>query len=92
MEKLKYFGIQFTNNMARYKLKADSEFTKRFDELCSKAEELGIDISWPYSNTQPTVVTDLKNQESYELRDVDNSEFLNSFPPMYEYKLTFDEE
>lgn len=74
--------------MSTYKLKEDSDFFKRFQELCQKAEELEIDISWAYSNTIPTWVKDKKTGIEYQLKNSDDNEFVYEFPPSLEFKLT----
>jgi len=78
--------------MANYRLKDSHEFSKRFEELCIKANELGIDIQWNYSNVMPTWVKDTKTGKEYQLKDVDSNEHIHEFPPTFEYKLVFEDE
>lgn len=75
-----------------YRLKESHEFSKRFEELCAKANELGIGIQWNYSNVMPTWVTDTQNNKEYQLKDADSSENCSEFPPTFEYKLVFEVE
>jgi len=74
-----------------YRLKDSHDFVKRFEELCKKADELGIDITWNYSNVMPTWVKDTRNNKEYQLRDSDSNEIGYQFPPTFEYKLVFEE-
>lgn len=76
--------------MARFRLHPEDSFSKRFDELCKKTNELGIAITWNYSNVYPTIVTDTKTGKEYELRDNDSGEYGYEFPPTLESKLTFE--
>jgi len=76
--------------MSKFRLKESHEFSKRFEELCKKADELGIHIEWVYSNVYPTRVTDTINNKEYELKDNDSGEICYQFPPNLEYKLTFE--
>lgn len=78
--------------MTKYRLKQSSDLTKRFEELCKKAKELNISISWIYSNSMPTWVKDEKTGREYELRDSDNNEIISEFPPTFEYKMIIDTE
>lgn len=78
--------------MKQYRLKEEHEFSKRFEELCAKANELGIDIQWNYSNVIPTWVKDTKNNKEYQLKYTDGGETVSEFPPTFEYKLVFEQE
>jgi len=76
--------------MTRFRLLPEDGFQQRFEQLCEKANELGISITWSYSNVVPTIVTDTRTNKEYQLRDQDSSEHGYEFPPTLEYKLTFE--
>lgn len=72
---------------ARYRLKDDHPLKKRLDELCEKAEELQIYITF-FGNR--TLICDLQTNKIYDLEDLDSGECIMEFPPKLEYKLTFE--
>ena len=76
--------------MSKFRLNDNHEFSKRFSELCQKADELGIDIEFPYSNTSPTVIRDQKNEKDYYLVDIDSNEAVSTFPPYLDYKIIYE--
>jgi hypothetical protein len=71
----------------KYKLTRHHELSKKFEDLCVLAEELGIRI---YFSSAYTIV-DYEGTE-YELREVDNNSFIDEFPPVFEYKFVFEKE
>jgi len=76
--------------MPTFRLLEESPFFKKFDELCCKADELGLRIEFGGCNTN-LVVIDTTTSKSYELKDIEPHHWIEEFPPQTEYKLTYEE-
>lgn len=70
--------------MKKYKLHYNHPTVQKFEQLCSLAEQLGINIS-VYGDR--IIVQD--NEESFFLEDIDNEYGSFQFPIGTEYKLVF---
>jgi hypothetical protein len=71
--------------MPKYRLTENHPIIKRFQELCDKADDLGLTIDY---RGQPTVI-DNDSGETYYLEDIEPDHLFSEFPPKTEYKLTF---
>jgi hypothetical protein len=74
----------------KYRLTSAHPLQARFEELCAKAEELGLDLMF-YGGA--LVVTDhlSKDRQRYEVIDIEGGDItMDSFPPITEYKIVYD--
>lgn len=67
------------------------QFRIKVEKLIQYADELGISISNP--SNYGIILTDMKdNQKEYKLKPNDgSSDCLDSFPPIYDYKIIISE-
>ena len=74
----------------KYRLTSAHPLPARFEELCAKAEELGLDLMF-YGGA--LVVTDhlSEDRQQYEVIDIEGGDItMDSFPPITEYKIVYD--
>lgn len=75
--------------MTIYRLKDTHPAMKAYNELCSKANKLGVQILFPY--VQDKVWLSYKGKE-YEIRDNDNNRAITEFPPYFKDKIIYEKE
>jgi hypothetical protein len=74
----------------KYRLTSAHPFQARFEELCAKAEELGLNLMF-YGGA--LVVTDhlSEDKQRYNVLDIEGDSItMDSFPPITEYKIVYD--
>jgi hypothetical protein len=74
----------------KYRLTSAHPLQARFEELCAKAEELGLSLMF-YGGA--LVVTDhlSEDRQQYEVIDIEGGDItMDSFPPITEYKIVYD--
>jgi hypothetical protein len=74
--------------MSNYKLKDEHPFVKKLAQLMDLAESLGISIDFSYCNSR-TIIQDTGTNKDYYLQDLDSGTPVTVFPPLTEYKLTY---
>jgi histidinol phosphatase-like PHP family hydrolase len=73
--------------MAIYRLKREHPDAKKVDELFRFLEKNNITLEF---NSYGTIIT--INDKEYELKDNEDGRPLDTIPPSFEYKLTFNKE
>ena len=76
--------------MTTYRLKENHPLMIAFDELCEKADELGVRLEFLGHRTIVYF-----NGKEYDLEDIEypyQANTVNSFPPVTEFKLTYEKE
>mgnify|MGYP001210670310 CR=1 FL=1 len=75
--------------MARKRLGENHPFMKKINALYDYMDREGISIEYPGGNK--LLIIDHLNQQEYDLLDLDSSEPITIFPPIFEFKLTLDD-
>ena len=76
--------------MSKFRLTSAHPVQARFEELCAKAQELGLNLEF-YGGT--LVVTDhlSEGKQSYNVIDIEGVDIaMVNFPPITEYKIVYD--
>ena len=74
----------------KFRLTSAHPVQARFEELCAKAQELGLNLEF-YGGT--LVVTDhlSEGKQSYNVIDIEGVDIaMVNFPPITEYKIVYD--
>ena len=74
----------------KFRLTSTHSVQARFEELCAKAQELGLDLMF-YGGA--LVVTDhlSEGKQSYNVLDIESVDIaMVNFPPITEYKIVYD--